>query len=77
MPLLTFHDAQGAVHRVQIAETEDVRLGTDAGWSNVILPGGMGVAPRHAILSRSGLNLNIRSVTSISISSPWAGSPAW
>jgi hypothetical protein len=56
MPLLTFQDAQGAAHRVQIAETEDVRLGTDAQWSNVLLPDEMGVIPRHAILSRSGLN---------------------
>ena len=56
MPLLTFQDAQGAAHSVQIAEAEDVRLGTDADWSNVILPAGMGVIPRHAILSRSSMN---------------------
>lgn len=56
MPLLTFQDAQGLSHHVQIAETEDVRLGTDEAWSNVILPAEPGVAPRHAILARSALN---------------------
>jgi hypothetical protein len=44
----------GRAHSVQIAETEDVRLGTDESWSHVILPDGMGVGPRHAILSPAG-----------------------
>jgi hypothetical protein len=56
MPLLTFVDAQGLHRSVQIAEKEDVQLGTDETWSNVHLPAELGVWPKHAILTRSALN---------------------
>jgi hypothetical protein len=56
MPLLTFCDTHGLTHHVEIAETDDVRLGTEAPWSNVLLPSDLDVSPRHAMMMRSALN---------------------
>ena len=47
MPLLMFEDGQ----RVQFKD--ELRLGSDADWSHVVLPG---AAPQHALLTRSTFN---------------------
>lgn len=56
MPLLTFVDAGGQEQTVRFAETDEIRIGTESGWSNVQLPPDLGVQPRHAVIMRSVLN---------------------
>lgn len=56
MPLLTFQDAEGRPHSLTFAEADEIRIGADPAWSQVVLPEALGVAPRHAVISRSALN---------------------
>ncbi len=56
MPLLSFEDAHGDTHRISFAEMTDIHIGADAEWSDVQFSGDFGVAPRHAIITRSALN---------------------
>lgn len=56
VPLLTLYQGQANAQSWQFPETAPIRIGTEAGWSDLVLPDGAQVAPRHAVIDRAALN---------------------
>jgi len=56
VPLLTLRQGQANARRWQFPEMAPIRIGTESGWSDLLLPEGAGIAPRHAVIERAALN---------------------